>query len=433
MSTALHPQQWRIEVVELAKAAPEQAYASRHELGLFDFRSLSARDWPAVEDRVVGADIDWVALLPPGALDDPALCQIVSRHFVDYHTTPIDADRLSAILGHVRGMAQLRVRASQSPPTQAIGSNNPTMHRINRELRKAAASHAPVLIGGETGAGKELAARTLHTMSARANGPLVIVDCGALPQHLIQSELFGHERGAFTGADRRRTGRLEAAEGGTLFLDEIGDLPLEQQVSLLRFLQEGTVQRLGSTHPTTVDARVIAATHVDLAEAVRQGRFREDLYYRLNVITITLPPLRERRDEIDELATACFEELRAGTTCRARGFSRDAQLQMRQYRWPGNFRELRNRIQRAIVMGEGRLITASDLGLGPAPASGEACSLQQARRLAEREAIERALTAAGGNRSKAAEQLAVSRVTLYRLLTRHGLVPTDGGERPRGN
>lgn len=247
------------------------------------------------------------------------------------------------------------------------------------------------------------------------------MNCGAIAPSLIQSELFGYERGAFTGAAERKIGCIEAANGGVLFLDEIGDLPLEMQVNLLRFLQEKTITRVGSTERVKVNVRVIAATHVNLQRAVLEGRFRQDLYYRLNVLNLTLPALRERREDIPLLARTLFDEYRPYASAQVRGFSSAAMRAMMEYEWPGNVRELINRVQRAMIMSEDRLLTVADLGLPPAT-DPVTPTLEEIRTSVEREVIETSLKKHGNNVSETARRLGVSRVTLYRMIDRLKIV-----------
>jgi DNA-binding NtrC family response regulator len=279
---------------------------------------------------------------------------------------------------------------------------------------------APVFISGESGTGKELTAVAIHQRSTRRNEAFVAINCGAIPPHLLQSELFGYERGAFTGANQRKIGRVEAADGGTLFLDEIGDLPFESQASLLRFLQEQTVERLGGHGPTSVDVRIISATHVNMQAALLEGRFRTDLYHRLCVLQIEEPPLRVRGDDIELLAKHMLERFRKDARARLRGFSPDAILALRHHDWPGNVRELINRVRRAVVMSEGRHIHARDLELDHL-VDAVPLSLAQARELGERQAIQAALLRNRGRLGEAAQELGVSRVTLYRLLSAYGM------------
>jgi DNA-binding NtrC family response regulator len=279
-----------------------------------------------------------------------------------------------------------------------------------------------VLIRGESGTGKELVARTLHRLSARADKPSVAINCGAIPENLIQSELFGHEKGAFTGAHQRKIGRIESADGGTLFLDEIGDLPLEMQANLLRFLQEMTIERVGGSKPISVNVRVIAATHINLEEAVAEGTFREDLYYRLNVLQVQMPPLRERLLDVPQLAHHFVSLFSEETGRRPRRFSQAALLAMASHGWPGNVRELANRVRRGLVIAEGRQIEAEDIGLDRViklPAVLD--TLEEYKLKAERQAVSDALLQYSQNLSQAARALGISRPTLYRLLHKHQL------------
>src|SRR5690606_15680239 len=284
----------------------------------------------------------------------------------------------------------------------------------------AAKTDAPVYIAGETGTGKELAALAIHRHSARSERPFVVINCGAIPQSLVQSELFGYERGAFTGASQRKLGRIEMANGGTLFLDAIGDLPMESQASVLRFLQQGHIERLGGHGEIRVDVRILSATHVDLAVAVAEGRFREDLYHRLRVIELQQPPLRERGADIALIATHALRHHAGEATSRIRGFAPCAQRAMQRYAWPGNVRELINRVRQAVVMCDGPCITARDLRLDTTE-TGIPETLDAVRCQGERAAIERALQRNGRRLAATARDLGISRVTLYRLMARHGL------------
>ena len=368
--------------------------------------------------------VHWIAVLPPAALEQPAWRQLVRDHCIDYHTTPADHERLRHALGHALGMAALRndVAATRGDDDAMLAGQSSAIQRLRRQIVKVAAASAPVLIWGESGSGKELAAQAVHAHSPRCKGPFVPINCGAIPAALIQSELFGHERGAFTGAARDKRGLIESAQGGSIFLDEIGDLPMELQANLLRFLQEKTIYRVGGTRSIAVDARVIAASHVNLAQAVQRGAFREDLYYRLNVLALDVPPLRERRDDLLPLAEHFFHTFASERAPRVRGFSSGAAQAMRDYHWPGNVRELINRVRRAMVMAEGRLIQPQDLGLGVATAAAAApVQLDDARIRAERDAIDASLLRAGRNITLAARDLGVSRMTLYRLLAKHGM------------
>ena len=279
-----------------------------------------------------------------------------------------------------------------------------------------------MLVNGESGSGKELTAQAIHRHSSRAEGPFVPVNCGAIQATLIQSELFGHEKGAFTGANKEGRGLIEAANGGTIFLDEIGDLSLDLQINLLRFLQEKTINRVGSTRSIRVDARVIAATHVDLEKAVAAGTFREDLFYRLNVVPLRVPSLRERHDDIGVLAEHFFQQFAAEKGPQLKGFSRRAMVAMGEHVWPGNVRELINRVRRAMVMTEGRLIGPTDLGLEEREDGRAWDALEEARTRAERGAISVSLAAGRPQRHR-------GRPPARRLA--HDALPPDGQARHR--
>jgi transcriptional regulator with GAF, ATPase, and Fis domain len=340
------------------------------------------------------------------------------------------------------GAATLNVKPGtlNSPPGGIIGTS-PQVRHLLHQVRKVAASQSEVLIRGESGTGKELLARALHETSPRAAKPFVKVHCAALSPGLLESELFGHVKGAFTGAHRDKVGRFELAHGGTLFLDEIGDIDLSVQTKLLRVLQEMTFERVGSSDSLQVDVRVIAATHQDLEELIRRGRFREDLYYRLNVISITTPPLRERREDVPELAQHFLRQY--GPPCGKPdiGIDDDALSVLKGYAWPGNIRQLENVIERAVVFAEGPFVTVADLPpelvdarVPPADrppetaivthpfAIGNGVHAERAERdRRERERLVRALSAAGGNKAEAARVLGMARSTLVSRLKKHGL------------
>ncbi len=309
---------------------------------------------------------------------------------------------------------------AQAAATPFIGGGE-AMQAVARTIRKIATDDAPVLITGETGTGKELAARQIHHASRRRDGPFISLDCGALSPATLPAELFGQERSAFAGTPGR-AGRLEAANGGTLLLEEIDALPAAQQAGLLRFLEEGTIERIGGLEGIPLDVRIIAATQGDLAQAVQDGIFREDLYYRLNVLQLALPPLRERGDDIVALAEHYLRQFRPGPNGRAVGFSEAAKRVMNAYPWPGNIRELINRVRRAAVMCETRLITPADLGLERRTEPRDHVpTLAEVRARAEVRAIHAAIRRNRGNIAAAARQLEISRVTLYQLMDKYGL------------
>lgn len=362
-----------------------------------------------------------VALVSKEMLENPEIRFLLKNYFHDFHTYPLDYPRLRHLLGHALGMARLHEPNDTGPSSSTadtIMGESACVEHLRQQILRLAGCHLPVLINGESGTGKELVAQTLHRHSAQATGPFIAVNCGALPRQLIQSELFGHEKGAFTGATHRKIGKLEAADQGVLFLDEIGDLPLEEQVNLLRFLQEKTIERVGSHQPIHLDVRIVAATHVNLEDAIKAGRFREDLYFRLNVVRLKVPPLRARGQDILLLANAF---LMATRQSRILGFAPDAERAMLTHDWPGNVRELMNRVQSAAVMCPGRYIRAADLELSHAAPS-RVCCLRTIKETAEREALARAICQAQGKMSYVAEQLKISRATLYRLLDKHSLL-----------
>ena len=298
---------------------------------------------------------------------------------------------------------------------------SPQMQAIFAAIRKVATTDAPVLILGESGTGKEMAALAVHRRSARKDGPFVAINCGAIPEALLESELFGHEKGSFTGAHASRPGRIETAAGGTLFLDEIGELPPALQVKLLRFLQEQTIERVGGRKPISVDTRVIAATNLDLDKAKADGTFREDLFYRLAVVVIRLPALRERKEDIVLLAQAFLKRFARGNHQGRVKFHPGAIRAMEQHVWPGNVRELENRVRRAVIMAEGSKVTAADLELGSADVSEKPRTLKDAREELERELLLAALRSHNGKISPAAAELGISRPTFYELMEKLGL------------
>ena len=308
-------------------------------------------------------------------------------------------------------------------PNMTLQSNafpsNPASHKLMRNIDKMAKTSSSVLITGETGTGKEVSANAIHAKSERRNASFIAVNCGALPSQLIQSELFGHEKGAFTGATHRRIGQVEQANKGTLFLDEIGDLPLELQANLLRFLQEQTIVRVGGSEQISVDVRIIAATHVNLEQAIESGRFREDLYHRLNVLPLYVPPLRHRQDEIMPLATHFLQEYAKKNNTLIVGFHNEARGVMLAHSWPGNVRELCNLVHRAVAMSDNTLISPEDLGLNRRVFRPELQTLEEARCETEKQLIQFALRQTSKKVSLAATILGVTRATMYRLIEKH--------------
>jgi two-component system, NtrC family, response regulator len=347
----------------------------------------------------------------------------------DIFPKPADLDALKIVLARVFKRLELekesieeRQLALRVSLEEMVGQS-PAMQNVFSTVRKVAETEVPVLILGESGTGKELIANAIHNRSARSKGPFVAINCAAIPETLLESELFGYEKGSFTGASSQRRGKFEYAKGGTLFLDEIGDLVPEMQVKILRFLQEKVMERVGGREPIRVDARVIAATNQDMESAVKAGKFREDLYFRLAVVRVLLPPLRDRGDDVIELAFHLAESYCREMKKPQALFTKPALDAMRQYPWPGNVRELQNRVQRALVLSEGRMISPSELDL-PAPSGEQENSqgtLKEARQEFERDMVVRALRDNDGNISKTARAIGISRPTLYELMERHGL------------
>jgi two-component system response regulator HydG len=410
---------------DLASAGRIQA--QRHfPVGLLIVGAALTVSEAAIESCVnASSGAEWVIVCERRALDSQAFRELVLGCFFAHQVLPCDGGSLEPILEQAAQRAMLRHlhdARTHAMDTLGLVGQGPTVARLRQQIRRVAATEAPVLIGGESGSGKELAARAIHKCSHRSSGPFVAVNCGAISPSLIQSELFGHERGAFTGASSERRGLIEAANGGTIFLDEIGDLPLELQTNLLRFLQEKTINRVGGVRHLQVDVRVLAASHVALAEAVAVGQFRDDLFYRLNVLSIELAPLRRHMEDVPVLAEYFFQRCVAASKTRVRGFSRQAVAAMMAHGWPGNVRELYNRVQRAVVMTDRRLIGPADLGLTMVD-NPVGMGLDAARTVAERDAICLTLTRVGRNITHAARELGVSRMTLYRLMDKHSIAP----------
>ena len=318
-------------------------------------------------------------------------------------------------------------KASQRAETAMIVGESPAMRQVASLVRRFEQTDEPVLITGESGTGKELLARAIHTGSRRAHGPFVAVNCAAIPAGLVASELFGYEKGAFTGAGARSLGQIEFANGGTLFLDEIGDMPFDLQAHLLRFLQEGQIRRVGGRETIGLDVRIVSATNVRLAQAIAEGRFREDLFYRLNVLTLPVPPLRERPDDIAPLADHFLRAAGRDFNRQVDGFTPDAVAALRRYRWPGNVRELMSVVRRAVVVGDGPLIDAATLiGLDEPAAGVVVPAAAKPGSPEERTTLLATLERTGENITSTADALSVSRVTLYRMLRRHGIVLKRG-------
>jgi two-component system NtrC family response regulator len=355
--------------------------------------------------------------------------QAVDKGAHDIFPKPVDLDELKVVLKRVgrridleRESIEERNLGKSISFEEIIGTSLP-MKEIFATVRKVAGTDIPVLIAGESGTGKELIANAIHNLSSRKNSPFIAINCGAIPDTLIESELFGHEKGSFTGATAQRKGKLEYAHGGTLFLDEIGELAPELQVKILRFLQEKVVERVGGRQLIPVDSRVIAATNQDLEAEVKANRFREDLYFRLAVVKMALPPLRERENDVIQLAEHLVMVFSKELKRPPKKFSKSAIEAIRRHDWPGNVRELQNRVKRALVLAEGPSIGPGELELEFPNGSTDpgSSTLKEAREALEREILENALNENNGNISKTAKALGISRPTLYDLISRYGL------------
>jgi len=404
-------------------AAREILHMNHCGVGLVVFDSLAPAYREEIEQLISATPAtEWIAIVTPETIGCKALQAFILNAFHDFHTLPIDPQRLAMSIGHACGRAGLRLALAD--PDEASGrfgiiGTSPVMINFFRQLEKVVDADLPVLIGGESGTGKELVAKAIHGQSSRSKKPFVVVNCAAIPTHLIQAELFGYEKGAFTGATERKIGKIEAANGGLLFFDEIGDLPPDLQGNLLRVLQERTITRLGSTQAIPVDFRLVAATHVDLHEAILAKRFREDLFYRLNVIHLQLPPLRERGGDVGLLAETVLRNFASTTPkCRVVGFTAEALRTINSYHWPGNVRELINRVRRGVIMSEGKLLGSGDMGFEAADLEPPAVTLEAARASFERDIVETGLRANSNNVSRTARQLGISRVTLYRVMNK---------------
>ena len=348
----------------------------------------------------------------------------------DFYQKPVDIDELGLIVRrafHLHAIEQENLRLAQNGNGHdALGgiiTNAPEMLKVARTIERVAPADVSVMLLGASGTGKELLARGLHDSSPRRKGGFVAINCAAIPENLLEAELFGYEKGAFTGAIKTTEGKIELAAGGTLFLDEVGDIPLPLQVKLLRFLQERVIERIGGRKAIPIDTRIVCATHQNLEAMIAEGRFREDLYYRLAEIVIKIPPLAERHGDVTLLARHFAQRFAASLNPQVRGLAPDALATLNDWKWPGNIRELENRIKRAVIMADGRLVTAADLDLGEPEDEAEHLNLKAAREVADRKAIRRALARTENNISGTAKLLGVSRPTLYDLLKQYGLQP----------
>ena len=384
----------------------------------------------AVLDAIMQLKPDTKVIVASGhGARDSALAAI-ARGAYDFYQKPIDIDALGLIVRRAFNLRAIeeenrRLVASASADKTVLGrliTGAPEMVKVARTIERVARTSVSVMLLGASGTGKELLARGLHDASDRAAGPFIAINCAAIPENLLESELFGHEKGAFTGAVKTTEGRIENADGGTLFLDEVGDIPLPLQVKLLRFLQERTIERVGGRRPIAVNTRIVCATHQNLESMITAGAFREDLFYRLAEIVVRIPGLAERHGDPVLLAKAFLKRFAAEMNPGVTGFAPDALAAIDAHEWPGNVRELENRVKRAVIMADGKLVNADDLDLG---ASGDEDSqllnLKAAREAADRRVIRHALARSEGNISSTAKMLGISRPTLYDLLKQYDL------------
>jgi two-component system NtrC family response regulator len=344
----------------------------------------------------------------------------------DFYQKPVDLDVLSLIIARAFQLDQLEkenisLQKNSEEPLNGIIATSETMQELSKMIEKIAPTNVTTLLLGESGTGKEVLARAIHGLSTRADKPFVAVNCAAIPENLLESELFGYEKGAFSGATKRTIGKIEFAEGGTFFLDEIGDLPFSLQAKLLRFIQERTIERLGGPTEIPVDVRIICATHQNIQKAIEDGLFREDLYYRINEITVNIPPLRERDGDAIVIATALLKRFSDENGKNIKGFTQAAAQLIENYQWPGNIRQLENKIKRAVIMADDNVLTHKDLDLGQVAEEEIPLNLKKVREIAETSAIKRALAYTNNHVSNAAKLLGVTRPTLYALFNKYGI------------
>jgi two-component system NtrC family response regulator len=362
-----------------------------------------------------------------GRADRENALNAIALGAADFFSKPIDTDVLRLLVERAFRVSELereleRLRDAQAMmPVEGIVATDPGMQKVIRMIEKGAPTNASVMVLGESGTGKELVARAIHTRSDRRERRFVAINCAAIPEQLLESELFGYEKGAFTGAIKQTLGKVEMAEGGTLFLDEIGDMALALQAKLLRFLQDRVIERIGGRQPIQVDVRVVCATHQDLPALIAAQKFRQDLFYRISEVTLKLPPLRARSGDSVVLANAFLKRSAAENPRAPRSFTDDALVAIQRYDWPGNVRELENKVRAATIMASGPQITAEDLGLGDNTGQFQMLNLKSVRAAAERQAVQQALSLTSGNLSATAELLGVTRPTLYDLMEKLGL------------
>ncbi len=384
----------------------------------------------AVLDAILALKPDTKVIVASGHGARGSALQAIARGAYDFYQKPIDIERLGLIVQRALQLHQIEAENRQLAARRDQGSRvlgrlitgAPEMIKVARTIERVANTNVSVMLLGASGTGKELLARGLHEASDRSGGAFVAINCAAIPENLLESELFGHEKGAFTGAVKTTEGKIEQAQGGTLFLDEVGDIPLPLQVKLLRFLQERVIERIGSRKPIPVDTRIVCATHQNLEAMIAAGSFREDLFYRLAEIVVNIPGLSERPGDAVLLAKTFLARFGRDMNPQVQGFAADALAAIAAWHWPGNVRELENRVKRAVIMAEGKLVSAADLDLADKTLEeASVLNLKSAREAADRRVIRHALARCEGNISNTAKLLGISRPTLYDLLKQYDL------------
>jgi two-component system nitrogen regulation response regulator NtrX len=439
LTGVLRDEGYEVDAVESGEACLDRLTRSAYDVILLDIW-LPGIDGLTTLQRLRDRQVDAAVVMISGHGNIESAVKAIKIGAFDFIEKPLSLDKTVLAVGHALRQQRLEVenralRARVDQDLKMVGESY-AMNQLREQVAMAAPTNGRVLISGENGTGKEIVARSIHALSRRRGGPFVEVNCAAIPEDLIESELFGHVRGAFTGAVSDRRGKFELADGGTIFLDEIGDMSLKTQAKVLRVLQEQVVEPVGGTARVRVDTRVLAATNKDLTGEIKEGRFREDLYFRLNVIPIFVPPLRDRQEDIPLLADHFMRLFAREYGRRLKSIDDSASRLLAQYNWPGNVRELRNVIERLIIMVPGEVITAQDLAfLGggarpePAAATAETQMLHDARDAFERDYILKTLARQQGNISRTAEVLGIERSNLYRKMRSLGIMPSRPGER----
>jgi len=418
------------------RSALEVFRAARPAVVLLDMglppKPATPEEGLAALGELVAIDSSVKVVVITGQGEKEIALQAIGTGAYDFLGKPLEMDELKFLLKrcfHVarleREYREMQERVEGDGGFEGLLGTSTPMQTVFNSVRKVATTDAPVLILGESGTGKEVTARAIHHRSGRKTAPFVAINCGAIPEALMESELFGHEKGSFTGAYAQRKGRIESSDEGTLFLDEIGEIPPSLQVKLLRFLQERVIERVGGRQEIPVNTRVIAATNADLKKKMAAGTFREDLYYRLAVVQILLPPLRDRAEDVVLLARSMLQRFSVENGRSGATFSPDALRAIRSYSWPGNVREMQNRVKRGVIMSDGKRITAEDLELAAEGGNGQAVSLKEARESLERGMIVESLRKHGGKITAAATDLGISRPTFYELMEKLGVQKSE--------